>query len=261
MLVGAPVARAPSPRAASSAPGRPLARSPVRLGRRAGGVAIPAPTASAQRTQARRSKATPATHSAARTWPRSRHTARGRRRGGRTTTFPPRETVPPWVPAPPPRRPPGPRDAAPAVAACSSMPDVSPSPSPPQRQRRQHHGQRHAAPCTDRSPPDSFRPVSDRSSDSFPGSSAVPVARPRDLACPQPSQIPPAARSTAPLDTTTHSAITISSHGRPACPPRPQQRMPGRGHIGRQVGQDQRARRDRDAGDRSRSRGHAAWSR
>ena len=35
-------------------------------------------------------------------------------------------------------------------------------------------------------------------------------------AAPQPSQIRPAARSTAPLDNTTVSATTISSHGRPA---------------------------------------------
>src|SRR5256885_5170202 len=36
-----------------------------------------------------------------------------------------------------------------------------------------------------------------------------------------------------------------------------QQRMPGRGHIGGQVGQDQRAQRDRDAGDRQPAAGTA----
>src|SRR6185369_13042523 len=59
--------------------------------------------------------------------------------------------------------------------------------------------------------------VSDRSSASSPGSSAVLVSGRGLWLDPQPSQIRPAARSTAPLDKLTDSAITISSHGRPAC--------------------------------------------
>ena len=59
---------------------------------------------------------------------------------------------------------------------------------------------------------------------------------------PQPSQIRPAARSTAPLDMMTDSAITISNHGRPAwSAASTSSACPAEDTKGGQVGQDQRA--------------------
>ena len=197
---------------------------------------------------ARRSRAMPATQSAASTWPRSVSTPPADADGeAGMPTLPPREPARRGNLAPPPRRPPGPRRPPRPPRHVPPCRTSSPSPSPiaSSASGGSSHGQRHApvaltAPARPGPLSGPFVPgspsapaVSDRSSASSPGSSAVPVSG-RELPCIPPAQPDPSRGPQHGSAGQDDAERDHDFHPRQASPLRRvhQQRVPGRRHVG-----------------------------